>query len=1004
MWELRKKSARGRLSLRRFSLVAMAMLMAMFVLTSLLSPTVLAADAVRDGDSVTYESRTFAPMTDAQRPSGIQKDVNGYASLDETGKKAYFIFTTGDPTTATTGQYVIYDFIPPANFSNSSPPVSVAIADARSPSGNTDTDTGASGCNGQVLQGIGWILCPVVNFLASGMDHLYEALTGFLVVQPAQATADNSLFKMWGIIRNLANICFVIAFLIVIYSQITSIGISNYGIKKVMPRLIIAAVLVNISFWVCALAIDISNTLGYGIHSLFMNVFDSLNTAGNYQNLTWSNVATSVLSGTAVAGLAAYGIYGALSAGLAGTLIMFIPTLVGVLLSVLVALLVISVRQALITCLVIISPLAFVAFLLPNTEKWFTKWRELFLTLLLVYPIFSVVFGGSQLAGMAIIQNAAGSLNLIILGMAVQIAPVVVTPLLIKVSGSLVGKIAGFVNNPTKGVVDKTRTWAQGRAAEEKARILAGAARDSRANRLTQTIDYRRRRHEGYRKAYEGTADNRFAESAVGQNIEAMTRQNSNEKQRIDNAFLGSARGQQLELQSRNHGVRKQEIDNIIAGSPGGQSLEARTRRAQVEKTEVENAFERSAYASPIDHSRRVAESEKKLLEGEHSTRFAESTDGKTYELQIRTHDAREAARKATADRHYAELVSGNVTDGHFGNFATDTTLQAQGNTIAADLAETQLKVSLDGMAKRNADVALQKDIAHKIESTATHLSLGGMSAREYAAGVGGVQGQASALASAQSTLREQLGKFSAEYEELRNEYMPPIGDIKDYLAGRKANLEFKDAAGAVVLSVDGSNSAAMNAMAKHITTVGIVDEVSEMLTLSGQGQRLHAYRETIADALARRGVAGRSIFEGGQMIELVRQGQVGSNTDLLEYIQTQIDGGKVAANDLAGMDARAVKRFISSIKHDRRSGSNDAGAPIVSLTGKYEKKVASLLQNAHIALTDERLSVNIKDAARGELEILDDIYSALPKNAKGEIDLTRANMNNIKHLVPPTY
>lgn len=981
------------------------MFMAIFTLTSVLSSTALAADAVRDGDNLTYDGRTFTPMTDEQRPSGIQADVTGYVSLDEAGGKAHFILTTGDPATATTGEYVIYDFTPPANFSNSSPPTTVAIAEGTEPTDTTDADAESStGCNGQFMQGIGWILCPVVNFLASGMDHLYDVLTGFLVVQPAKASDDNSLFRMWSIVRNLANVCFVIAFLIVIYSQITSVGISNYGVKKTLPRLVIAAILVNISFWVCALAIDLSNVLGYGIHSLFTGVFQSLNTAGSYQPITWSGVATSVLSGTAVAALAAYGIYGALGAGLAGTLIMFIPTLVGVLLSVLVALLVISVRQALITCLVIISPLAFVAYLLPNTEKYFTKWRELFLTLLLVYPIFSVVFGGSQLAGMAIIQNAGGSLNLIILGMAVQIAPVVVTPLLLKVSGSLVGKIAGLVNNPKAGVIDKTRNWAQGRAAEEKARILAGAARNSRANRLTQAIDYRRRRHEGYRKAYEGAADNRFAESAAGQNIEAMTRQNTNEKQRIDNAFLASERGRQLEMRSRNLGVDKQDIENTMMAHADGQALEARTRRAQIRKTEIDNAFERTHVAQQIDHARRVAESEKKLIEGEHSERFAESTDGKTYELQIRRHDAREAARKATADRHYSELVAGKVTDGHFGNFATDVTLQATGNAIAGELAETQLKVSLDGMAKRNADLELQKNIAHHIESTTAHVALGGLSAREYAAGIGGVQGQASALASAQSTLREQLGKFSAEYEELRNEYMPPIGDIKDYLAGRRGNLEFKDSAGNVVLSVDDSNSAAMNAMAKHITTVGIVDEVSEMLTLSGQGQRLHAYRETIADALARRGVAGRSIFEGGQMIELVRQGQVGSGTDLLEYIQTQIDGGKIAAADVSNMDAKAIKRFISSIKHDRRTGANDAGAPIGALSPQYKKKVASFLDNVHAALTDERLKVNIKDVAKDELDVLHDIYNALGKDASGKVDAAHITLDDIQRLVPPRY
>src|SRR5690606_39097781 len=131
--------------------------------------------------------------------------------------------------------------------------------------------------------------------------------------------------------------------------------------------------------------------------------------------------------------------------------------------AVLVALLVMAARQAIITILVVIAPLAFVAYLLPNTEKWFDKWRGLFMTMLILFPAFSVVFGGSQLAAMIIIQNA-DSLNLIILGMLVQVAPLFITPMLVKMGGSLLAKIAGIVNNPNKGLIDRTRNFAKDRS------------------------------------------------------------------------------------------------------------------------------------------------------------------------------------------------------------------------------------------------------------------------------------------------------------------------------------------------------------------------------------------------------------------------------------------------------------------------------------------------------------------------------------------------------------
>jgi hypothetical protein len=261
---------------------------------------------------------------------------------------------------------------------------------------------------------------------------------------------------MWAIVRDIANALFVVAFLVVIYSQISNVGISNYGVKKMLPRLIITAVLVNISYWICALAVDVSNYLGYAIHDMFLGIFNAMSTTENYGNITalsWSSVASAVLSGgTAVTALGLYAKFVVLGGSLPGALYLLIPILVGILMAVLVALLVMAARQALITVLIIVSPLAFVAYILPNTEKYFTKWRELLTTMLLMFPIFAVIFGGSQLAGMAIIQNA-DSFNLIILGMAVQIAPVAITPMLIKFSGSLLGRIAGMVNNPKAGIV-----------------------------------------------------------------------------------------------------------------------------------------------------------------------------------------------------------------------------------------------------------------------------------------------------------------------------------------------------------------------------------------------------------------------------------------------------------------------------------------------------------------------------------------------------------------------
>ena len=72
--------------------------------------------------------------------------------------------------------------------------------------------------------------------------------------------------------RNISNVAFIVAFLVIIYSQLTSVGISNYGVKKMLPRLVIAAVLVNLSFTFCAVLLDLSNVTGYAFQDAFMGI------------------------------------------------------------------------------------------------------------------------------------------------------------------------------------------------------------------------------------------------------------------------------------------------------------------------------------------------------------------------------------------------------------------------------------------------------------------------------------------------------------------------------------------------------------------------------------------------------------------------------------------------------------------------------------------------------------------------------------------------------------
>ena len=270
--------------------------------------------------------------------------------------------------------------------------------DVTTPAPGSETTDSTKNTTTCAIDGIGWLLCPILKFMASLADGAYSFIEQFLKVQPFLTTGDTAgIYQGWQVMRNFANVVFVIVFLIIIFSQVTSFGVSNYGIKKMLPRLIVAAVLVNISYWVCAIAIDLSNIAGSSLKSLFdalaTNVGQSHNAAATGNE--WTDLVLQILGGTVLVGTALF-------VGLSA----LVPVLGLALISVLFIFLILVIRQILIVLLVVISPLAFVAYLLPNTEPLFRQWRRLFQTLLLIYPIIGLIFGAAAMASVIIASGA----------------------------------------------------------------------------------------------------------------------------------------------------------------------------------------------------------------------------------------------------------------------------------------------------------------------------------------------------------------------------------------------------------------------------------------------------------------------------------------------------------------------------------------------------------------------------------------------------------------------
>lgn len=350
---------------------------------------------------------------------------------------------------------------------------------------------------------LGWIVCPVLEWLGDMAEGVYnEYVEPALQVSPLLFTGGNdAALNSWGTFRDIANVIFVIVLLVVIFSQLTGVGIDNYGIKKILPKLIVMAVLVNLSYALCILAVDVSNILGNGFQSMFNGMSQQLSQQmsssipeGGYIIKTDAGDSLPI-NANAITGLTGVGILGMIVAG--GVAIWASPAIllsllvaaIGIAVSIFFLFILLSARQAAILVMVIMSPLAVVMYVLPNTKKLFDRWLKMFEGLLFVYPICGLLVGAGGYVSRLLIYSGAGTGNFIwsFMAMVVSIVPIFFIPTVLKGAFSAMGKmggtLAGLGAMASRGATGRIRNSEMYRNAEQsslerQARIRGGFDRD----------------------------------------------------------------------------------------------------------------------------------------------------------------------------------------------------------------------------------------------------------------------------------------------------------------------------------------------------------------------------------------------------------------------------------------------------------------------------------------------------------------------------------------------
>ena len=299
---------------------------------------------------------------------------------------------------------------------------------------------------------LSWMLCPAIADGASTTSGLLGYITKLTTVHTSIieqfSNQDSSIYKSWSAFRNIANIGFVIMLLVVVFSQVTNIGISNYNIKKILPKLIITAILVNFSYLIIGVLIDLSQIAGNGVGSLIRSVAaGSMNAdASTMASATISAIASMVISAAGVVGTGAVLVSGP---ALILPVVMFIAT---ALISVFFGFIMLTIRQAAIIMVVVLAPLMMVLYALPNTSAITKKYLSIVKSLLMLYPMFIFATSAGALASSIIIGTSTDPLMMIVGGL-LNVLPYFAIPSMTSKSLAGLGAITGAFDKMRGGAL-----------------------------------------------------------------------------------------------------------------------------------------------------------------------------------------------------------------------------------------------------------------------------------------------------------------------------------------------------------------------------------------------------------------------------------------------------------------------------------------------------------------------------------------------------------------------
>ncbi|MEK7176984.1 MAG: hypothetical protein AAB719_01680 [Patescibacteria group bacterium] len=239
-----------------------------------------------------------------------------------------------------------------------------------------------------------WVVIPLAESILQFMGFLtglagvvLNAVVYFTVISMSDNYAANetAINNAWDAVRDLANMGFIF---ILLYAAIRTILGVGSDTKKLIVNVIIVAILINFSLFFTKLVIDAANILALFFHDLIIP-------SGTLTDLTTA-LSSRGLSNAFMQQLNLQSLY-SFSGGTLGNGTILTITMMGSIMLVISAFVFFSmaimliVRYVVLILVLILSPIAFIAFVLPALRGAADKWKETLVGQAFFAPIFFMI-------------------------------------------------------------------------------------------------------------------------------------------------------------------------------------------------------------------------------------------------------------------------------------------------------------------------------------------------------------------------------------------------------------------------------------------------------------------------------------------------------------------------------------------------------------------------------------------------------------------------------------